>query len=165
DTFIELKSVRRDQGNVFWVRSFSNIPKQSQRVVVAASADYGRRPESGPDLDSGEDPDRLLFTLRYRADLVGLELGGLEPSCFLIVEAAAAAAGFFPPAINGIPADAVDTRNCRLVQTLDTESRNLIKGVATMLKSIVGSPSIGRERFLAGLASISTALSPTRLVE
>jgi hypothetical protein len=29
------------------VRSFSNIPKQGQRVLVAASADDGRRPKSG----------------------------------------------------------------------------------------------------------------------
>ena len=34
-----------------------------------------------------------------------------------------------------------------------------------MLKPIVGGTGIGAERLLAGLASISTALPPTRLIE
>src|SRR5262249_11452369 len=131
-----------------------------------ASADpHGRRPKSGPDLNSCEDPDRLLFTLSDRSDLVGLKLGGPEPCCFLIVEATAADAGSFQPAINRIPADALDAGNSRLVQAFDAKSGDLIKSGAAMLKSIVRSPGIGTERFLAGLASISTALSPTGLIE
>src|SRR5262245_50608674 len=128
DSFIELKSVRGDQWNIFLVCSFSNIPKQGQRVLVAASADHGRRPQSGPDLDGREDPDRLLFTLSDRSDLVGLKFGGPEPGCFLIVEATAAVAGFFQPAIDCIPTDTLDARDSRLVQAFDAESRNLIKG-------------------------------------
>ena len=34
----------RDQSNIFRVRSFSNVPKQGQRTLVAASADHGRKP-------------------------------------------------------------------------------------------------------------------------
>src|SRR5262252_571649 len=112
-----------------------------------------------------QDPDRLLFTLSDRSDLVGLKLGGPEPGCFLIVEAAAALAGFFQPAIDGIPADTLDAGDSRLVQTFYAESRHLIKGSAAMLKSKVRSPSVGAECSLAGLASISTAPSPTSLIE
>ena len=147
------------------IRSFSNIPKQGQRVLVAASADHGRRPKSGPDLDGCEDPDRPLFTLSDRSDLVGLKLGEPKRGCFLIVEATAAVAGSFQPAINRIPADALDAGNSRLVQAFEAKSGDLIKSGAAMLKSIVRSPGIGTERFLAGLASISSALSPTGLIE
>src|SRR5215831_5459747 len=79
DSFIELKSVRRDQRSIFLVRSFSNIPKQNQCIYVAPSANNGRRPESGPNLDGGEDPGRLLLTLNDRSDLVGLNLDGRNP--------------------------------------------------------------------------------------
>src|SRR5262249_43292731 len=97
--------------------------------------------------------------------LVGLKLGGPEPGCFLIVEATAADAGSFQPAVDRIPADALDAGNSRLVQAFDAKSGDLIKSGAAMLKSIVRSPDVGAERFLAGLASVSTALSPTGLIE
>ena len=64
--------------------------------MIAASADHGRRPKSGPDLNGCEDPGRLLLTVNDRSDLVGLKLRGPEPSYLLIVEAPAAVAGFFP---------------------------------------------------------------------
>jgi hypothetical protein len=108
DSFIELKSVRHDQRNIFLVRSFSNVPKQGQRALVAASADHGRRPKSGPDLDGCENRGRLWLTLNDRSDLVGLKFGGPEPVYSLIVEATAAVAGFLQPAIDCIPADARD---------------------------------------------------------
>ena len=91
------------------VRSFSNIPKQEQRVFVAASANDSRRPKSGPNLNGCEDPGRLLLSLDDRSDLVGLKFDGAEPGCFLIVEATAAVAGFFEPAVDGIPADFKNT--------------------------------------------------------
>jgi len=33
---------------------------------ITPSADHGRRPKSGPNLDGGEDPGRLSFTLNDR---------------------------------------------------------------------------------------------------
>src|SRR5262249_8305240 len=143
DSFIEIKSVRRDQRNIFLVRSFRNIPKQGQRVVVAASADHGRSPQSGPDFDGGEDPGRLLLTLNEGPDLVGLKLRGLESRYFLIVEATTAVVRFFQPAIDRIPADALDAGYRRLVQAFNAESCHLIKGSASVLKSIVRSSRIG----------------------
>ena len=53
-------------------RPFRNIPKQG--VVVAASADDGRGPKSGPDLNGCEDLGRLLLSLRNGSDFVGLKL-------------------------------------------------------------------------------------------
>jgi hypothetical protein len=79
DSFIELKSVRGDQRNIFVVRSFSNIPEQGQRVFVAASADDSRRPKSRPNLDGCEDPGRLLLSLDDRPDLVGPKFRALNP--------------------------------------------------------------------------------------
>ena len=85
--------------------------------------------------------------------------------CFLIVEATAAVPGFFQPAVDRIPADALDAGDGRFVQPLDAETGNLIKGSAAMLKPMVRSAGIGAERLLAGLASISTALPKAGLVE
>ena len=103
------------------VRSFSNIPKQGQRVFVAASADDSRRPKSGPNLDGCEDPGRLLFSLDDRSDLVGLKFRGPKPGCSLIVEATAAVARFFQPAVDRIPADALNAGDSRFVQPFDAE--------------------------------------------
>jgi len=114
ESFIELKSVRRDQREIFLVRSFSNIPKQGQRVLITASADHGRRPQSGPDLDGCEDPGRLLLRLSDRSDLVGLKFGCPEPGYFLIVETTDPVAGLFQPAIDGIAADMLDACDSRL---------------------------------------------------
>jgi hypothetical protein len=108
---------------------------------------------------------KVLLRLSDRSDLVGLKFRGPEPGYFLIVEATAAVARFFQPAIDRIPTDALDAGDSRLVQAFDAESRNLIKGSAAMLKSIVGSSAIGAECFLACLASIPTALPPTGLIE
>jgi hypothetical protein len=164
-SFIELKSVRHDQRNIFLVRSFSNVPKQGQRALVAAICRLRSKTKVGTDLDGREDPGRLLLTLNDRSDLVGLKLGGPEPVYSLIVEATTAVAGFLQPAIDGIPADACDPGNRRLVQAFDAESRHLIKGSAPMLESIVRSPGVGAKRLLAGLASISTTFPPTGLIE
>ena len=89
------------------------------------------------------------LVLDDRSDLVGLKFRDPEPGCFLIVEATAAVARFFQPAIDGIPSDALDSGDSGLVQAFDAESRNLIKGGAAMLKPIVRSPGIGAERLLA----------------
>jgi len=88
-----------------------------------------------------------------------------QSSYFLIVETTTPVASFFQPAIDGIPADSLDAGDSRLVQAFNAESGDLIKSGAAMLKSIVRSRSIGAERFLACLASISMALSPTGLIE
>jgi hypothetical protein len=109
DPFIKLQSVRGNQRNIFDVGFFSNIPKQGQRVLIAASADHGRTPKPRPDLDGGEDPRWLLLSLDDRSDLVGLKFRGPEPGCFFIIEVTAAVARFFQPAIDGIPGNALDS--------------------------------------------------------
>jgi hypothetical protein len=136
DPFIELKSVRGDQRNIFDVGSFSNIPKQGQRVLIAASADHGRTPKPRPDLDGGEDPCRLLLRLDDRSDLVGLKLRGPEPGCFFIIEATTAVARFFRPAIDSIPGNALDSGDSGLSHAFNAESRNLMKGGPAVLKPI-----------------------------
>ena len=83
-----------------------------------------------------------MLTLNDRSDLVGLKLGGPEPSCSLIVEVTAVVARLFQPAIDGIPADVLDSGDSRLVQAFDAESRNLIRGGATVLEPIVRRPGI-----------------------
>jgi hypothetical protein len=143
----------------------ANIPKQGQRVLIAASADHGRTPKPRPDLDGGEDPCRLLLSLDDRSDLVGLKLRGPEPGCFFIIEATAAVARFFQPAIDGIPSEALDSGDSGLVHAFNAESRNLIKGGAAVLKPIVRRPGIGAKRLLACLASVSPALSTSGLIE
>ena len=165
DPFIELKPICGNERNIFDGRSLSDIPKQGQRVLVAASADHGRSPKPRPDIDGCEDPDRLLLALGDRSDLVGLKLRGPEPGCVLIVEATTGVARFFQPAIDSIPADVLDSGDRRLVQAFDAQSRNLIKGGAAVLEPIVRRPGIGAERFLACLASVSTTPSPTSLIE
>jgi hypothetical protein len=54
--------------------------------LIATSADHGRRPQAGPDLDGGKDPDRLVLTLNEGSDLIGLKLRGPEPCYFFVVE-------------------------------------------------------------------------------
>jgi len=149
DSFIELESIRGDQRNILLVRSFRYIPKQSQRVFVTSSANDSRRPKSGPYLDGCEDPGRCLLTFDDRSDLVGLKFRDLKSGCFFIVEATAAVAGSFQPAVDRIPTDALDARDSRFVQTFDAETANLIKGSAPVLKSIVRSPDIRSEGLLA----------------
>jgi hypothetical protein len=44
------------------------------------------------------------------------------------------------PAMDRIPGDALDSSDGRLVQTLDTEGGDFIKGGATVLESIIRRP-------------------------
>ena len=83
----------------------------------------------------------------------------------MIVETTAAVAGFFQPAIDGIPSDALDSGDSGFVEAFNAESRNLIKGGGTVLKPIIRRPGIGAKRLLARLASVSTALSPSSQIE
>jgi hypothetical protein len=59
-----------DCGSTFTIHSAGEIAKQGQRVLVASFADHGRRPEPGPDIDHGKDPDGLFLAPDDRFDLV-----------------------------------------------------------------------------------------------
>src|SRR5262245_16366896 len=63
DPFIELESVCRDQRKTLGIGALGYILEERQRIFVTPPADNGRRPQSGPDLDGGEDPSRLLLPM------------------------------------------------------------------------------------------------------
>jgi hypothetical protein len=73
--------------------------------------------------------------------------------------------GAFEPAIDGIPADLLDTSDRRLIQAFDAEDGDLVEGRATMFESLVRRPGVGAEGLTASLASVSTTPSPFCPVE
>ena len=89
----------------------------------------------------------------------------MEPGHFLIVESMRPIACFFQPAIDGIPGDALNSRDRGLIEAFDTKSGNLVKGRSPMLESIVKCSRIGAERLLASLTPVSTTLPPPGLIK
>jgi hypothetical protein len=100
-----------------------------------------------------------------RANLVCLKLGNGDASYFSIIESTTGGGCLFEPAIDSVPGDSLYPSNRRLAQSLDAESRNLIKGHTTVLESIVGCAGIGAESFAASAATISPPLPPLGFVE
>ena len=93
-----------------------------------------------------------------RANLVRLKPGNRDFSYFSTIESTTRGGCLFEPAIDGIPGNWLYRSNRGPVQSLDAESRNLIKGRTTVLESIVGRAGIGTESFSASAATISTTL-------
>ena len=123
---VELESIRSDQWNMFETHSAGHVLKESQSALVASSPNDCRRPKPRPDLDHGEDPDRLVLAANNCANLVCLKLGNGDASYFSIIESTTRVGCFFEPASNGIPADSLYSGDCGLIQSLDAESGNLI---------------------------------------
>jgi hypothetical protein len=128
--------------------------------VVAPTPDNCRRPESRPDVDHGEDPDRLFLAPDNRFDLVCLKLYRGQPSYFSIAEATTPSGCSFQPAMDRMPGNSLDSSDGRLIQALDTEGGDFIKRGATVLESIVGCPVCRAKRLPASPAPIATTLPP-----
>jgi hypothetical protein len=67
--------------------------------------------------------------------------------------------------MNRIPSNPLDSSDGGLVQTLDTESRNFIKGATPVLKSMIGCSGCRAERLPTILATVSTSFPPSSRVE
>jgi hypothetical protein len=100
-SFVKCESVRHDQRDTSEIHSTGYILKEGERVSVASSSYDSRRPEPRPDVNRGEDPDRMFFVSDDRLKLVCLKLYDGECSYFSIVEPTTKAT--FEPAIDGIP--------------------------------------------------------------
>ncbi|HEY6270544.1 MAG TPA: hypothetical protein VIX19_00950 [Terriglobales bacterium] len=165
DSFIELESVRGDQGNSIEIHSAGKVSKKGERVLVTSFADHRGRPQAGPDVDHGEDPDLLLLPSDDRSDLIGLKLHDGEAFYFSMIEPSTAGRGSFQPTMNGVPADPVDSSDGGLVEAFDAESGNRIKCATTVLESVISCSDSRAERLSTSLALVATMLSPPGLLE
>jgi len=86
---VEIESVGDDQWKTLKGHPVGNVAHEGERVPVASSADYGRRPETRPDFDRGEDPRYPVLAPGEGANLVGLELLDSESGDSSAVETAA----------------------------------------------------------------------------
>jgi hypothetical protein len=132
--------------------------KESERVSVASSAYDGRRPKPRPDVNRGEDPDRVFFAADDRPNLVSLKLRDCESSYSSMVEPTTRMGCLFEPSSDGIPGDLLYPYDCRLAQALDAECGNFIEGRTLVLESILRRTGVRAECFSATPAQISTTL-------
>jgi hypothetical protein len=77
DFLVKPESIRDDQRNLFEIHSFAKVTKEGQGVLGGPFADHGGRPKPRPDIDHGEDPDRLFLASDDRFDFVCLTPYGL----------------------------------------------------------------------------------------
>ena len=80
---VEVESVRGDQRDTFKIHSAGYVLEEGERVSVASSSYDGRRPKPRPDVNRGEDPDRMFLVADDRANLVRLKLRDCESSAIL----------------------------------------------------------------------------------
>jgi len=137
DFLVKSESIRNDQRNLFESHSAGNVSKEGESVLVASFPDDGRRPESRPHFDHGEDPDWLFLAPDDRFDFVCLKLHDREPIYSSIAEATTPGGCSFKPAMNRVPGNSLDASDGRFVHPFDAESRDLIKDCAPVLESIV----------------------------
>ena len=79
---VKLEAVCGDQGDTFKIHSAGYVLKESERVSVASSPYDGRRPKPRPDVNRGEDPDRVFLAADDRPNLVSLKLRDCESVLF-----------------------------------------------------------------------------------
>ena len=72
---VKIKSIRGNQRNKFEIHPAGYVSKEGKCVSVTSPPNDCRRPKPRPDLDRGEDPDRLFLAEDDRANLVCLKLG------------------------------------------------------------------------------------------
>ena len=109
--------------------------------------------------------DRLLFTPDDRSDFIRLEFHSRESLNFSITKPPTAGGSPFQPPMHCVPGDLFDSSNSKLIQTLDAESRDLIKGGTSLLESIIRCPVSRAEGLPTSLALVPTTLPPPRRVE
>ena len=108
---VKVESVRGDQRGTFKIHSTDHVLEEGERVSVASPPYDSRRPEPRPDVNRGEDPDRMFFVADDRANLVCLKLLDLEGSYFSIVEPTTKMGCLFEPSSNGIPSNSLYSSN------------------------------------------------------
>jgi len=130
NSLVELESVGGDQRGTFEIHSAGYVLKESERVGVASSPYDRRRPNPRPDVNRGEDPDRVFLVADDRPNLVSLKLRDCE-SCYSSIVEPTRMGCLFEPSSDGIPGDQLNRGDRRLVQALDHESGNFVEGCAT----------------------------------
>src|SRR5262245_18690673 len=158
NSLVETESVSGDQGDTLKIHSAGYVLKESKRVSVASSPYDGRRPKPRPDINRGEDPDRVFLAADDRPNLVSLKLHDYEGCYSSIVEPTTRMGGLFEPSSDGIPGNSLCTSNRRFVQALDAECGDFVEGRATMLQSMIGCARVPTECLCAAQASVSTTL-------
>jgi hypothetical protein len=83
------------------------VLEEGKRVSVASSPYDSRRPEPGPDVNRGEDPDRMFFVADDSPNLVCLKLLDGEGSYFRSLNRRQKWAAFSSQPSNGIPHDRI----------------------------------------------------------
>jgi hypothetical protein len=102
---VKLEAVCGDQKGTFKIHSAGDVLKESERVSVASSPYDGRRPKPRPNVNRGEDPDRVFLAADDRPNLVSLKLRDCERCSSSIVEPTTRMGGLFEPSSDGIPGD------------------------------------------------------------
>ena len=82
-----------------------------------------------------------------------------------IVKPTARLGCFFQPMSHRVPCDSLYARDCGLVQALNTQGSNFVKGYPTVLEPMVGRAGILTECLSARPASVTTTLSPLGFAE
>jgi hypothetical protein len=154
----KVEPVRGDQRDTFKLHSADYVLKESEPVSIASSPYDSRRPEPRPDVNRGEDPNRLFFATDDRPNLVCLKLLDDERSYFSIVEPTTNVGCLFKPAIDGIPGDPLYSGDRGLVQAFDAQHDDFVERRATVLESIIRCAGVRAERLSARPAPVSTTL-------
>ncbi len=140
--------------------------KQSQGVAITPPPDDRSRPETRPDFNGSEDPNRRMpIPTDHCADLIGLQFADWDLRNPLVGESATGGSGFLQPAIRRVPGNLLDSGNGGFIHALNAESGDFIKRSSTMLESVINSASVPAEGPAAHLASEPTAFTPAGWVE
>ena len=165
DPFLELESVGDDKWDRVRHHSPDTIPQEYSRVTVTPATDNGRRPDSRPDIERGENPDGLILPGHDCTNLVGLKFGDVELGNGSVIELSTGHRRLLEPAIDGVPREPFHTSDRGLAYTLDAECRDLVECRATMLKAVVGRFGPGAEGLPTGLAATTAMASGLGPVE
>ena len=141
------------------------ISKQAKGISIASSPDDGRWPETRPDIDRSKDPDGLLFTAHYRANLIDLQFCNFNLCDLSVIKPLAGSRCPFQPAIHCIPGKLLDSGNRGFVESFDTESCNLVEGRSSVLKPMINRAVVPAEGFAATGATESATAAPPGAIE
>ena len=161
---VELESVGGDPGDTVKIHSAGYFLEEGERVSVASSPYDSRRPEPRPDVNRGEDPDRVFFVADDRPNPVSLKLRDGESCYFRSLNRRHEWAAFSSHRATVFQAICF-TRAIELVQALDAECGNFVEDCATMLESMVRRSGVRAKCLPASPAPVTTALPLGGVVE
>ena len=121
DSGIEFEASGRDEKFAGKSTALNGIGHELARICIASSADDGRRPEPGGNLDGRKDPGRSIFGADECPNLIGLKLRQFESVKHSVVESAGEFGRPVQPPCNGIPGDSHYPCNRRLVDSFHAE--------------------------------------------